>query len=92
MASTSQSRTSSKSPKSTTAEEVVAAAQEGVDSVAERGAQAEEQIRESANRIRQQGAASLEHVKTLVNEHPIAALGVAFGVGVVVSHWLKRQA
>jgi ElaB/YqjD/DUF883 family membrane-anchored ribosome-binding protein len=90
------------SGKARTTERAAAAAHETVDRIAERAERAErsvreqadaaeERARESAQRLWERGADELDRVRGFVDEHPVAALGIAFGVGVIVSSWLRGR-
>jgi len=93
------SRTESKGDAASTTEKAAAAAHDTVDRVAERAERsvregvdaAEERMRESAERMQAQGADALARFRDFVDEHPVAALGIAFGAGVIVSSWLRGR-
>ena len=96
------SRMESKGDAASTTEKAAAAAHDTVDRVAERAERAErsvreavdsaeERMRESAERMQAQGVDALARCRGFVDEHPVVALGIAFGAGVIVSSWLRGR-
>jgi ElaB/YqjD/DUF883 family membrane-anchored ribosome-binding protein len=85
----------------TLTEQAAATARTTVDRVAEKAAKAEEQIREVAaageERLREKGAEAriateraMDHVRQYAQDNPLAAAGIAFAAGLVLSRLLSR--
>lgn len=85
----------------TYAQRATAAAHEAVDRVGAKAERAEERLREAADdmqrrshdarlRARDMGEEATLTARTYVNEHPIASLAVAFGVGMLISAVMRR--
>ena len=81
--------------------QVADAAHEAVDRIAEAAARAEDKIRRSVEQaeqdVRRGGQEArvradelTNSVTTMVKEHPLASLGVAFFAGVVISSLMRR--
>jgi ElaB/YqjD/DUF883 family membrane-anchored ribosome-binding protein len=86
----------------TATEQITSKAHEAVDRIAEQVERAEERIRtacgsaeemlkESREKVRLQSDRMTGTVTEYVQQHPLAALGIAFGAGVVVAALLKRS-
>ena len=98
--STTASRSNVKN-EGTTTKHAADAVHEAVDSVAERAERAEARIREAAadaqdhlhegaQAARAQTSAIAGNMQTMVKEHPVASLGVAFLAGVILSGLMRR--
>lgn len=73
-----------------TTDRVAQAAHETVDRVADRGARAEEYVRENSERYRQQSQDWVEQMGDYVREHPYRSLGMAVAAGFVIGSLLRR--
>ena len=66
------------------------AAHETVDKAAEKAEQYERRAREAGHHARERTDETLASVQSFVQERPLAALGIAFLVGVAASSLLRR--
>jgi ElaB/YqjD/DUF883 family membrane-anchored ribosome-binding protein len=55
------------------------------------GAHLEDELRDAGERFAQGAKKFSEAAAEQVREHPMAAFGIAFAAGVVVSRWLRRR-
>jgi ElaB/YqjD/DUF883 family membrane-anchored ribosome-binding protein len=55
------------------------------------GAQLEDDLRDAGNRFAEGAKKFSEAAAEQVREHPMAAFGIAFAAGVVVSRWLRSR-
>lgn len=55
------------------------------------GAQLEDDLRDAGERIADGAKKFSEAAADQVREHPLAAFGIAFAAGVVVSRWLRSR-
>lgn len=87
--------------KSNYSDKATAAAHDAVDRFGEQAARTEERLRDAADDIQRRSSAARERAEGLgddvsvrtrsyVQEHPLASLGVAFGVGVLLSALMRR--
>lgn len=78
-----------------------AAAHDAIDRIASAAADAETRIRKASDEAqremrrrsgaaREQGEQTVESVRGYVNDHPLAALGIAFGAGIIAASLLRR--
>jgi ElaB/YqjD/DUF883 family membrane-anchored ribosome-binding protein len=85
----------------TETERVVKALHEALDRVAEQAGGAEQNMRESAagmqervrstgRQVRAKGNEAANVVEDYVDDHPWAAVGLAFGAGIILSSMLRR--
>lgn len=61
-----------------------------VDASGERANQIKERLADAKDVAFDKGSAALGRVSALVKEHPIAAIGIAFGVGYLVVRMLRK--
>lgn len=84
------------------AKKATAAAHDAVDRVGEKAGRAEERLRDAAedvqrrshdarDRARGLGDEATLTARTYLHEHPVASLAVAFGVGMLVSAFMRRR-
>ncbi|MBA1149304.1 DUF883 family protein [Ectothiorhodospiraceae bacterium WFHF3C12] len=73
-----------------TTERVAQAAHDTVDRAAERGARAEEYVRDNTDRYRQQTEDFADQVSGYVREHPYRSLGMAVAAGFIIGSLLRR--
>lgn len=52
---------------------------------------AETRLAESRDKVREQSERLGDNISSYVQEHPLAAIGIAFGAGVVVAALLRRD-
>lgn len=95
----SSSRARSTEPRAT--EKAAGAAHTAVDRAADNAAKAEERLREAATTgeqlLREKGAEArvsaeraMDHVRQYTRENPLAAAGIAFAAGLILSRLLSR--
>jgi len=83
-------------------EDVAQAARDGVDEATgemhrlrsklrSNGAQLEDELRDAGERFAEGAKKFGEAAAEQVREHPMAAFGIAFAAGVVVSRWLRSR-
>jgi ElaB/YqjD/DUF883 family membrane-anchored ribosome-binding protein len=68
-----------------------ASASDAKHGLAERGARLREATQEAAEAAKQRGQAGVAAVEHQVQMHPLAAVAIAFGAGMVVSRLLSRD-
>lgn len=89
------------SGQASTTEHAAGVAHGAVDRAAESAARAEERLREAAavgeQRLREQGEEArvvaeraVDHVREYTKENPLAAAGIAFAAGVILSRLMSR--
>ena len=61
-----------------------------VDAGGERANQIKSKAIDVKDAVVENGGAALNRASSLIKEHPIAAIGIAFGVGYIVVRMLKR--
>lgn len=66
------------------------AAHDAIDSLGQRGAEAEERLRAAGTRASERGQEISEEVAAYVNKNPLASLGIAAAVGFVLGALLRR--
>lgn len=61
-----------------------------VDASGERASQIKERLVDAKDVAFDKGSAALGRVSALVKEHPIAAIGIAFGIGYLAVRMLRK--
>jgi ElaB/YqjD/DUF883 family membrane-anchored ribosome-binding protein len=85
----------------TETERIVRVLHDALDRLAEQAGGAEEQVRDSAESVRERVRSTKQQVRARSNEaanavddyvddHPWAAVGIAFGAGIILSSILRR--
>lgn len=81
---------------------VVNMAHDLIDRIAKRAVEPEEKIRETAVRAeeavkksltkaKQQSNRARNSLEGIIQQHPLAAIGIAIGVGAIVTRWRRRE-
>jgi ElaB/YqjD/DUF883 family membrane-anchored ribosome-binding protein len=94
-------RRDARSTESRATEQAAGVAHSAVDRAADTAARAEERIREAAasgeQRLREKGEEArvsaeraMDHVREYTKENPLAAAGIAFAAGVILSRLMSR--
>lgn len=71
-------------------EKVAKAAHNAVDRIAEKGARAEETVRESSRRMTVQSQEVAESMRAYVSVHPFASMGMAAAAGFILAALIRR--
>ena len=61
-----------------------------VDAGGERASQLKSKAIDVKDQVVDRGGVALDRAGALIKEHPIAAIGIAFGVGYIIVRMLKR--
>lgn len=71
-------------------ERLAQAAHETVDTLSAYGTRAEEQLRETSRIAGEHSRELIDQINAYINEHPMAAVGVAVGVGFLLGALARR--
>lgn len=71
-------------------ERLAQAAHETVDTLSAYGARAEEQLRETTRVAGEQSRELIDQINAYINAHPMAAVGIAVGVGFLLGALARR--
>lgn len=76
----------------TATERLARAAHQAVDSLSEYGARAEKRLRESSTAAGERSRELIDQVTRYVDDHPLAAIGIAAAVGFTLGLLIRRNA
>lgn len=71
-------------------ERLAQTAHQTVDTLSEYGTRAEEQLRETTRAAGEQTRELIDQINTYITEHPMAAIGIAVGVGFLLGALARR--
>lgn len=71
-------------------ERLAQTAHQTVDALSEYGARAEEHLRETTRIAGEQSRELIDQIDAYINEHPMAAIGIAVGVGFLLGALARR--
>ena len=77
--------------KTSATERAARAAHATVDRAAQAAESAEERLRRTGEDMHERAGDAVVQAERFVRERPVAALGIAFVAGIVISSWLRRS-